>query len=190
MITWSRDQSIKRLNGWWPFTINLYLVNFASHSPRGSGDISFFISHVTSCGHVTKRSIVPSVVATRLLEVEIWPVLIFNVRRRIHMVILLQSVTIQIRRLFWHISYYKAPQSNFITKYDRLLLQSVSDITNCDRLLLQSASGITKCDRIYYKVRQVLQSATVITKWDVTKQLAVDKLFTTYLILFSQLLAP
>ena len=106
------------------------------------------------------------------------------------MVILLQSVTIQIRRLFWHISYYKAPQSNFITKYDRLLLQSVSDITNCDRLLLQSASGITKCDRIYYKVRQVLQSATVITKWDVTKQLAVDKLFTTYLILFSQLLAP
>ena len=190
MITWSRDQSIKRLNGWWPFTINLHLVNFASHSPRGSGDISFFISHVTSCGHVTKRSIVPSVVATRLLEVEIWPVLIFNVRRRIHMVILLQSVTVQIRRLFWHISYYKAPQSNFITKYDRLLLQSVSDITNCDRLLLQSASGITKCDRIYYKVRQVLQSATVITKWDVTKQLAVDKLFTTYLILFSQLLAP
>ena len=36
-------------------------------------------------------------------------------------------------------------------------------------MLLQSASGITKCDRIYYKVRQVLQSATVITKWDVTE---------------------
>ena len=92
------------------------------------------------------------------------------------MIILLQSVTIQIRSLFWHISYYKVQQSNFITKSDRLLLQNAPDIT--------------KCDRIYYKVRQVLQSATVITKWDVTKQLAVDKLFTTYLILFSQLLAP
>ena len=62
------------------------------------------------------------------------------------MVILLQSVTYQIRRLFWHISYYKVRQSNFITK--------------CDRLLLQSASGITKCDRLYYKVRQVSQSNT------------------------------
>ena len=71
------------------------------------------------------------------------------------MIILLQSVTIQFRRLFWHISYYKVRQSNFITK--------------CDRLLLQSASGITKCDRLYYKVRQVLQGATVITKWDVTQ---------------------
>ena len=85
---------------------------------------------------------------------EIWSILIFNVRRRIHMIILLQSVTIQFRRLFWHISYYKMRQSNFITK--------------CDRLLLQSVSGITKCDRLYYKVRQVLQNVTVITKWDVT----------------------
>ena len=73
------------------------------------------------------------------------------------MIILLQSVTIQFCRLFWHILYYKVRQSNFITK--------------CDRLLLQSASGITKCDRLYYKVRQVLQSVTVITKWDVTTQL-------------------
>ena len=80
------------------------------------------------------------------------------------MIILLQSVTIQIRMLFWHISYYKVRQSNFIAKCDRLLLQSVQDITNCDRLLLQSVSGITKCDRLYYKVRQVLQSATDITK--------------------------
>ena len=146
--------SSRRLNGWWPFTINLHLVNFASHSPRGSEDISFFISHVTSCGHVTKGSSLPSVVAIRLLEVETWPTLIFNVRRRIHMIILLQSVTIQIRSLFWHISYCKVQQSNFITKFDRLLLQNAPDIT--------------KCDRIYYKVRQVLQSATVITKWGVT----------------------
>ena len=61
------------------------------------------------------------------------------------MIILLQSVTIQIRRLFWHISYYKVPQSNFITKCERLLLQIASDIPKFDRLLLQSASGITKC---------------------------------------------
>ena len=39
-----------------------------------------------------------------------------------------------------------------------------------DRLLLQSASGIRRCDRLYYKVHQVLQSVTVITKWYVTKQ--------------------
>ena len=50
-------------------------------------------------------------------------------------------------------------QSNFITKCDRLLLQSASGITKCDRMLLQSASYvqsvtdfITKCVR-YYKVR-------------------------------------
>ena len=43
-------------------------------------------------------------------------------------------------------------------------------ITKCDRLLLQSASGITKYDRCYYKVRQVLQSATIITKWDATHE--------------------
>ena len=84
------------------------------------------------------------------------------------MIILLQSVKIQFRWSFWHISYYKVRQSNFITKCDKLLLQRASGITKCDRLLLQSASDITKCDRLYYKVRQVLQSATVITKWDVT----------------------
>ena len=152
MITWSHDQSIRRLNGWWPFTINLHLVNFASHSPRGSGDISFFVSHVTSCGHVTKGSGLPSMVAIRLLEVQTWPTLIFNVRRRIHVIILLQSVAIQIRRLFWHISYYKVRQSNFIRK--------------CDRLLLQSASGLQSLTDGYCKVRQVLQSVTeFITKW-------------------------
>ena len=54
----------------------------------------------------------------------------------------------QFRRLFCHISYYQVRQSNFIAK--------------CDRLLLQSASGITKCDKLYYKVRQVSQSETVL----------------------------
>ena len=96
----------------------------------------------------------PSVVAISLVEVEIWYILIFDVRRRIHIIILLQSVAMQFCRLLWHISHYKVRQSNFITK--------------CDRLLLQSASGITKCDRLYYNMRQVLQSVTVITRWDVT----------------------
>ena len=47
-------------------------------------------------------------------------------------------------------------------------------ITKCDRSLLQSALG-TKFDDCYHKVHQVLQSdrlllqsATVIAKWDVT----------------------
>ena len=66
------------------------------------------------------------------------------------MIILLQNVTTQFRRLSLHILYSKVQQGNFITK--------------CNRLLLQSASGITKCDRLYFKVRQVLQSETVITE--------------------------
>ena len=61
---------------------------------------------------------------------EVWYILIFNVRRMMRMIILLQSVTMQFLRLFWHISYYKVGESNFIT--------------NCRRLLLQSESGITK----------------------------------------------
>ena len=57
----------------------------------------------------------------------------------------------------------------FITKCDNLLLQSAAAI------LLQSVTSvITKCDRyckvrrFYYKVRQVLQSVTIITKCDRT----------------------
>ena len=60
----------------------------------------------------------------------------------------------QFRMLFWHILYCKVQRSNFITK--------------CDRLSLQSAWGSTKCDRLYYKVPQVVLSVTVTTKWDVT----------------------
>ena len=84
------------------------------------------------------------------------------------MIILLQSLTVQFRRLFWHFSYDKVQQSNFITKRDRMLLQSASGITKCHRLLLQSGSGITKCDKLYHKVHPVLQSVTIITKWDIT----------------------
>ena len=104
----------------------------------------------------------PNVVAVHLVEVEIWPILIFNVRRRTHMIILLQSVIIQIRRLFWHTSCYKVRQSNFMRK--------------CDRLLLQSTSGIAKCDRLLLQIRQVLQSATVIAKWNVTLVLQINSL--------------
>ena len=60
------------------------------------------------------------------------------------MIIFLQSVATQFRKLFLHISYCEVRQSNFITKCDSLLLQSVSYITNCDRL--------------YHKVLLVLQS--------------------------------
>ena len=110
----------------------------------------------------------PTVVAIRFVEVEMWYILIFNVRRRIRMIILLQCVTIQIHRLFWHISYYKVQESNFITK--------------CDRLLLQSASGITKCPRLCYKARQVLQSLTIIAKSDVTEQLQTQATETSFCI--------
>ena len=99
-------------------------------------------------------SSLPSVVVISLVKVEIWSILILNLRIRTYLIILLQSVTIQVRWLFWHISYYKARQSNFITK--------------CERLLLESVSGITKCDRFYYKMHQVLQIAAVVTKWEVT----------------------
>ena len=69
------------------------------------------------------------------------------------MIILLQSVTTKFRRLFGILRITKS--SNVV------LLQNVS-------LLLKSASGTTKCDRLYYKMRQILQSVTVIIKCDIT----------------------
>ena len=62
---------------------------------------------------------------------------------------------------FFDIWHYNVQQNNFITK--------------CDRLLLQSASGITKCDRLYYKVRQALRNVRVITKWDVITAIVTKK---------------
>ena len=66
--------------------------------------------------------------------------------------------------------YYKTTQllqnvtensyQKFITKCDRVLLQSAPGITKCDRLLSQGASGITKCDKL------LLQSVAGITKCD------------------------
>ena len=66
--------------------------------------------------------------------------------------------------------YYKVRQvllqsatAFFITKCDDLLLQSAT------AFLLQSATSvITKCDR-YYKVRRLLQSATVQVRLHLTK---------------------
>ena len=55
------------------------------------------------------------------------------------MIILLQGVTTQFHRFFWHILFCKVQQSNFFAK--------------CDNLLLQGSSGITNCDN-YYKVRR------------------------------------
>ena len=59
--------------------------------------------------------------------------------------------------------------AQFIAKYDGLLLQIATDF------LLQSATWfITNCDRyykvrwIYYKLRQVLQSAMIVTNCDST----------------------
>ena len=70
VITWSRDQSVKWLNAWWSFTINLHIVKCGSHRPHGSGDILFFISHVTSCSHVIIGWSLPSVLTIRLVKVE------------------------------------------------------------------------------------------------------------------------
>ena len=63
------------------------------------------------------------------------------------------------------LSYYEVWQFNFAGFFYAFR------ITKCGKvILLQSVSGITKCETdCYYKVRQVLQSATVIiTKWEVT----------------------
>ena len=39
-------------------------------------------------------------------------------------------------------------------------------ITNCDNFF------ITNCDEVYYKLRQLLQSAMIITNWDTTNTLS------------------
>ena len=73
----------------------------------------------------------------------------------------------QLSFIFWLFGITRCDKQ-FCYKLWLLLLQSVSGVAQCDRLLLQSASGIAKCDRPYYKVHQVLQCVTVITKGDVT----------------------
>ena len=60
-------------------------------------------------------------------------------------------------------------------------MQQSNFITKCDRLSLQSASGNTKCDRLHYKARQVLQSVTIIVKSDVTEQLQIQATETSFI---------
>ena len=72
------------------------------------------------------------------------------------MIILLQSVTTQFRRLF---DIFRIAKSNNV-----VLLQNVTVCYYKVRQVLQSVTDfLTKCVR-YYKVRQVLQSMAVITK--------------------------
>ena len=61
----------------------------------------------------------------------------------------------------------------FITKWDSLIYYKVRQlvITKCDSYF------ITKYDKCYYKVRQVLQSAMVITKCDRTRFLRLTLVF-------------
>ena len=66
------------------------------------------------------------------------------------MIILLQSVTTQFRRLF---DIFRIAKCNKVT-----LLQSS---TGCYYKVRQVLQSVTDC---YYKVRQVLQSVAVITK--------------------------
>ena len=68
------------------------------------------------------------------------------------MIILLQSVTFQFHRLFSQTSYHKVRQSNFITKSDRLFLQSVSGIKKCDsyyKLFYKSVYKTHRKDTFY-----------------------------------------
>ena len=51
---------------------------------------------------------------------------------------------------------------HFVTNCDSLVYNKVTVITNCDSFF------ITKGDMVYYKLRQVLQSATIITNCDST----------------------
>ena len=84
-------------------------------------------------------------------------ILIFNVRKRIHMTILLQSVTIQLQSTAKNF-YYKMWQI-VTTKYVMYYKEWQTVITKCVRYykvwqtLLQSAWGIPKCNG-YYKVRR------------------------------------
>ena len=70
------------------------------------------------------------------------------------------SSSSSVTRDHWH---HHSPTFESWWMNNHYLLQSAT--APC---LLESATGITKCDKHYYKVRQVLQSATsVITKCDV-----------------------
>ena len=54
-------------------------------------------------------------------------------------------------------------------KYFKFLTKCDGIITNCDSFF------ITKCDTVYYKLRQVLQSAMIITNCDSTRVIGIIK---------------
>ena len=144
LVTWSKHQKTHWMVA---FTINTHLVNFGSHRPRRLGDISLFISHVTSWGHLTKGSSLPSVVAIRLLEVEIWPILIFNVRRRMNTYgYLITKFDNSNSQAFLTFFVLQSAAKQYCYYKVRQVLQSMTDFN-------------TKYVR-YCKVRQLLQSET------------------------------
>ena len=59
--------------------------------------------------------------------------------------------------IFWH--YIKFDEVSWITLKNYYKVRW-TDVTNCD------TSFITKCDTVYYKLRQVFQSAIIITNCD------------------------
>ena len=154
IIAWSRAQKIQ-----WMVAFNykpLYSIKSSSHRPRGSTNISWLNEsrNFVGCDASAQLTSLPNVVAITFAEVQIWSTLRSNVRRRIHMIIFLQSLAIHFCRLFNIFTITKCVKVPFFIKYGRLLLQNVP--------------GITKCDRLYYKVHQVLQNLTVIIKIYVT----------------------
>ena len=131
LITRSKPQKTDR---WWSFIINLYISKIGSHNLWGSGDyIVFYLSRdsmspcdfrVMRIGWVWSLSFThQSAKCGGHKSRGSGSILIFDVRRRIRMIILLQKVAMQFRRLFWHISFHKVQQTNFISKYDRLFYE-------------------------------------------------------------------
>ena len=108
----------------------------ASHKP------SLFSSLVTSSTYVT---------------VYIWSKLVI---KNADMIMLLQSLAIQLCRLFWHIFCHKVRQTavDYIYKVHQVI---------------QSTAGFKRSDKRYHKVRQILQSVAVITKWGVTSDVTL-----------------
>ena len=54
---------------------------------------------------------------------------------------------------------------SYLICYDGLLQNATDVITKCNRLLLQNAIVIANWRRFYYKMRQLIQNATFITKF-------------------------
>ena len=98
----------------------------------------------------------PSAVAISLMEVGIWSILMFNVRRRLHMIRYLitkcdNSISITSFDIFHTTKCRKVIKIRSVTGCSYEALQILQSVTNY----------VTKCVK-YYKVRQLLE-------WDVAK---------------------